>query len=147
MREYMTALGSVLIITAFAKMLVPEGSIKKYVSLATGFMIISTALSILPGKLGDISFSEDSFSFNDEEITKIEAQYKAEVIKEHRKNLSEKIEAQMKHGSKAFAEVSPDGQIISVTLVLKGDESKALQYIVEELGVERERIKIKYDKD
>ncbi len=147
MREYMTALGSVLIITAFAKMLVPEGSIKKYVSLATGFMIISTALSILPGKLGDISFSDDSFSFNDEEITKIEARYKAEVIKEHRKNLSEKIEAQMKHGSKAFAEVSPDGQIISVTFVLKGDESKAMQYVVEELGVERERIKIKYDKD
>lgn len=147
MREYMTALGSVLIITAFAKMLVPEGSIKKYVSLATGFMIISTALSILPGKLGDISFSEDSFSFNDDEITKIEARYKAEVIKEHRKNLSEKIEAQMKHGSKAYAEVSPDGQILSVTLVLKGDESKALQYVVEELGVERERIKIKYDKD
>lgn len=146
MREYMTALGSVLIITAFAKMLVPEGSIKKYVSLATGFMIISTALSILPG-VGEISFSEDSFGFNDDEITKIEAEYKAEVIKEHRKNLSGKIEAQMKHGSKAFAEVSPDGQILSVTLVLKGDESKALQYIVEELGVERERIKIKYDKD
>jgi len=147
MREYMTALGSVLIITAFAKMLVPEGSIKKYVSLATGFMIISTALSILPGKLGDISFSGDSFSFNDDEIAKIEAEYRAEVIKEHRKNLSGKIEAQMKHGSKAFAEVSPDGQILSVTLVLKGDESKALQYVVEELGVERERIKIKYDKD
>ena len=53
----------------------------------------------------------------------------------------------MKHGSKAFVEVSPDGQILSVTLVLKGDESKALQYVVEELGVERERIKIKYDKD
>ena len=91
MREYMTALGSMLIITAFAKMLVPEGSIKKYVSLATGFMIISTALSILPGKLGDISFSEDSFSFNDDEITKIEAEYKAEVIKEHRKNINSKM--------------------------------------------------------
>ena len=147
MREYMTTLGCILIMTAFAKMLVPEGSIKKYVSLALGFILISTALSLLPGEIGEISFPADSFKADDEEIAKMEAKYRASVIKEHKKNIEKKIEEQMKHGSKAYAEVSEDGEIISVTLLLKGDESNAVLYITEELGVKRERIKIKYDKD
>ena len=49
--------------------------------------------------------------------------------------------------TEAFAEISEDGEIISVTLLLKGDESKAVLFITEQLGVKRERIKIKYDKD
>lgn len=147
MREYMTTLGCVLIMTAFAKMLVPEGSIKKYVSLAMGFILISTALSILPGKSWKINFPVDSFSADDGEIAKMEAEYRAAVIKEHKKNIEKKIEEQMEHGSEAFAEISEDGEIISVTLLLKGDESKAVLFITEQLGVKRERIKIKYDKD
>ena len=79
MREYMTTLGCVLIMTAFAKMLVPEGSIKKYVSLAMGFILISTALSILPGKSWEINFPVDSFSADDGEIAKMEAEYRAAV--------------------------------------------------------------------
>ena len=49
------------IMTAFANMLVPEGNIKKYVSLATGFMIIITAISILPGGIDEFTFQESSF--------------------------------------------------------------------------------------
>ncbi len=146
MREYMTSLGCVLMITAFSKMLLPEGGIKKYMSLALGFILISTALTLFPGKIGEISFPADSFRVDEGEITKMEADYRAKVITEHRNNLQKKIEEQMQHGSKAFVEVSPEGGIISVTLRIKGDESKAIAYIVEELGVERERIKIKNDK-
>ena len=146
MREYMTSLGCVLMITAFSKMLLPEGGIKKYMSLALGFILISTALTLFPGKIGEISFPADSFRVDEDEITKMEADYRAKVITEHRNNLQKKIEEQMQHGSKAFVEVSPEGEIISVTLRIKGDESKAISYIVENLGIERERIKIKNDK-
>lgn len=146
MKEYMTSLGCVLMITAFSKMLIPEGGIKKYMSLALGFILISTTLTLFPGKIGEISFSADSFRLDEDEIAKMEADYQAKVITEHRSNLQEKIEAQMKHNSKAFVEVSPEGEITAVTLRIKGDESRAILYIVEEMGVERERIKIINDK-
>lgn len=147
MKEYMTSLGTVLMLIAFSNMIVPKGSIKKYVSLAMGFILITVALSIVPSVKGDISFSADSFEFNSDDIAAAQAQHRAQVIKTHRENLEKKIAAQMKHGSRAYVEVSSDGEIISVTLHLKGDESSAVLYIVESLGVPRERIKLKYDKN
>ena len=147
MREYMTSLGTVLMLIAIANMIVPEGSIKKYVSLAMGFMLITAALSVLPSDIEDISFSEESFAMNMDDIAETQAKYKANVIKTHRKNLEEKIDGQMLHGSKSYVEVSQEGEIISVTLVIRGDESRAVRYIVENMGVPRERIKLKYDKN
>ena len=133
-------------ITAFAKIIVPEGDIKKYMTLALGFILISTALTIMPGQMREISFQTDSFRLDEKEVARMEADYRAKVIKEHKKILQQKIEEQMKYGSRAFVEVSPEGEVLSVTLRIKGDESKAILYIVEELGVTRERIKIKNDK-
>lgn len=147
MREYMMSLGTVLMLIAFANMIVPEGNIKKYVSLAMGFILIIAALSALPGSIGEISFSPESFELSEEDIAKTQAEYKAEVIKIHRQNLKKKIEEQMLHGSKAYLEVSENGEIISVTLLVRGDESKAIFYITETLEVPRERIKIKYDEN
>ena len=40
MREYIISLGSVMTLSALAQMLMPEGSIKKFASLAIGFMIV-----------------------------------------------------------------------------------------------------------
>lgn len=147
MKEYMTSLGTVLMLIAFANMLVPEGSIKKYVSLAMGFMLITAALSLFPGSIGEISFSAESFEISEEDMAAAQAEYRAKIIKEHRSNLKEKIQQQMKYGSKAYVEVSENGEIISVTLLLKGDESAAVSYIIESLGVPRERIKLKYDEN
>ena len=84
---------------------------------------------------------------NMDDIAEAQAKYKANVIKTHRKNLEEKIDGQMLHGSKSYVEVSQEGEIISVTLVIRGDESRAVRYIVENMGVPRERIKLKYDKN
>jgi len=147
MREYMLSLGTVLMLVAFANMIVPEGTIKKYVSLATGFMIITTAISIIPGKIGEISFPSESFQMSEEKIAGIEAEYYAEVMKEHKKNLETKIGEHMTKGGKVFVEVTEKGEIISITLISEKDESKAILYITENLGVERERIRIKNDKD
>lgn len=143
----MTSLGTVLMLIAFANMIVPEGNIKKYVSLAMGFILIIAALSLLPGDIEEISFSPESFDMSEENIAELQAEYRAEVIKIHRENLKKKIEGQMLHGSKAYPEVSENGEIISVTLLVRGDESTAVLYITETMGVPRERIKIKYDKN
>ena len=146
MREYMFSLGTVLMLIAFANMIIPEGNIKKYVSLATGFMIISTTLSILPGTMGEISFPLQTFEIDSEEIAQIEAQSRAGIIKEHRENIARQIETQM-NGGKAYVEVTEQGEITSVTLVSSKDESRAVLYIIENFRLERERIKIKNDKD
>lgn len=141
------SLGTVLMLIALANMIIPEGRMKKYVSLSMGFILIIATLSFLPGDIGEISFSPEAFDLSDESIAKSQAEYRAEVIKIHRENLRKKIEAQMLHGSKAFVEVSESGEIISITLLVRGDESGAVLYITESLGVPRERIKIKYDEN
>ena len=146
MKEYMTSLGTGLMLIAVSNMIIPEGSIKKYTSLAMGFMLISVALSLFPS-INEFSFESASFEISDEEIATAEAQYRAEVIKRHRENLEKDIEKELQYGGKAYAEVSPSGELISVVLSLNGDESHAVSYIVNNLGVPRERITIKYDKN
>lgn len=147
MKEYMTSLGVVLMLIALSSMLIPEGSIKKYASLAMGFMLITSALSLIPSGSKIPIFTEDSFSISEEDIATAEAQYRAEVLRRHRENLEKTIEEKLKYGGRAYAEVSPEGDVISVTLEVFGDESGAVAYIVENLGVGRERIKLKYDKN
>lgn len=139
MREYIISLGGVMTLSALAQMLMPEGSIKKFASLAIGFMIVATVLSPIPFNIKDIDFKSENTEID---FSSAEATYRAEVIMRHRENLNEKINAQMVHGSKAFVQTDNDGNITSVTLRLRGDESKAVFYITNELKVSRERIKI-----
>lgn len=147
MKEYMLNLGSVMMLMALSKLILPEGGIKKFATLAMGFMLITAALAPLPSSFDEISFDSESFEINDADIEKSEAQYRAQVLKTHRENLERMIEENIIHGSKVSVEVTQNGEIISVTLVLKGDESRAVNYIVNTLGVPRERIKISYDKN
>lgn len=147
MKEYMLNLGSVMMLMALSKLILPEGGIKKFATLAMGFMLITAALAPLPSSFDEISFDSESFEINDADIEKSEAQYRAQVLKTHRENLERMIEENIVHGSKVSVEVTQNGEIISVTLVLKGDESRAVNYIVNTLGVPRERIKISYDKN
>lgn len=139
MREYIISLGGVMTLSALTQMLMPEGSIKKFASLATGFMIIAAILSPIPFNIKDINFKTENTELD---FSSAEATYRAEVIMRHRENLGEKINEQMVNGSKAFVETDNDGNITSVTIRLSGDESKAVFYITNELKVPRERIKL-----
>ena len=139
MRDYIISLGVVMTLSALAQILMPEGSIKKFASLAIGFMIVATVLSPIPFNIKDLNFKSENTKLD---FSSAEATYRAEVIMRHKENLNEKINAQMVHGSKAFVETDNDGNITSVTIRLRGDESKAVLYITNELKVSRERIKI-----
>ena len=143
MREYIVSIGAVMTLASFSQMILPDGSIKKFVSLALGFMIILAVVS--PGNIEFPEFRFEEGTFYYEENSEEMALYKAEVLKKHRENLKEIIEKKFKHGSKAFVEVDADGEIIGVTLNCKGDESSAVAFIVNELKLERERIKIVYE--
>jgi len=140
MREYIISLGAVMILTSFMKLLLPEGGIKKFASLAAGFMIISAVITPFEFDFKNI-FAGEIHNYKNAEN---EAIYRAEVLKKHRENLREIIKSKMKHGGEAFVETDNDGNIVSVTLKCKGDESAAVMYITESLGVKRERIRV-YD--
>lgn len=147
MREYMTTLGTVLMLISFSNMLIPEGSIKKYTSLAMGFILICSALSFFSADKNRPFFDITPFSLSKKEIENSEALYRAEVIKKHRENLENTIKGKLKHGGRVYVEVTEAGEVISVTMWIRGDESSAISYIVENFGITREDIKLKYDKN
>lgn len=145
MREYMISLGSIMMIIAFANLLIPEGGMKKFASLAMGFMLISTLIAPLPSKIEDLNFDAMDFEINDSDIATAQAQYKARILKKQRQLIEEKIKEHINYNSEVYVENSPDGEIINITLKLKGDESSAVAYITGTLEVPRERIKLIYE--
>lgn len=141
MRDYIISVGSVMTLISFALMLIPEGGIKKFASMAAGFMIISTILQF-PNK--KIDFTGLNMEKIEADYSEAEAIYEAEVIKRHKENLKAAIEKEMKSG-KCFVETDNNGNITRVTLRATEDESEALRYVVETLGVPRERVKVIYE--
>lgn len=144
MREYMITLGSVMMMVSISGILMPEGGIKKFASLAMGFMVITVAVYPL-GRGENFKFTPESFGIQEEKIKDAEALYEKNVLSEHRKNLEEMIKAHIKHGSAVEVSVNENGETESVTLHLKGDESSAVNYIVNTLNLPRERIKLIYE--
>lgn len=145
MKEYVIGLGTVLMMIAFADILIPDGGIKKFASLAMGFMIITAVTAPLGEKNEFFTFDSASFMIDETELEKAEAEYRAAVLLEHKKNLTEKIKAKIKHGSEVFVEVTSEGDLSRVKILLKGDESAAVKYIVETLELPRERIELSYE--
>lgn len=145
MREYMITLGSVMMMISIAGILIPDGGIRKFASLAMGFMVITVAVFPL-GKEGEIfSFTPESFGINEDSLKEAEALYEENVLIQHRTNLEEMIAAHIKHGSKVEVSVTETGELDSVKLILKGDESAAVNYIVNTLNLPRERITVAYE--
>jgi hypothetical protein len=141
MRDYIISVGSVMTLISFALMLIPEGGIKKFASMAAGFMIISTILQFPNEK---IDFTGLNMEKIEADYSEAEAIYEAEVIKRHKENIKAAIEKEMKSG-KCFVETDNNGNITRVTLRATEDESEALRYVVETLGVPRERVKVIYE--
>lgn len=145
MREYMIALGSVMMMVSISGILIPEGGIKKFASLAMGFMIITVAVFPL-GKGEEIfKFTPESFGVQEEKIKEAQSLYKKNVLEKHKQNLEEMIKVHIKHGSGVEVNVTSEGEVESVTLHLKGDESRGVNYIVNTLNIPRERIKTVYE--
>ena len=142
MREYIISIGSVMTMAALAQMLLPEGNVKIFASLCVGFMIISVVLTPLQaGKAGALLGEAQNLFKGQEEA---EAIYRANVIDRHRENTKSLIEKKIKHGSGVFVELDNNANITQIIIRARGDESAAVFYITESLGVPRERIKIEY---
>lgn len=132
-----------MMLISFSQLLLPDGGLKKFASLAAGFMIISAVISPLGSVPADTleNFtipSENSSAAND-------ALYRAEVIRRHRENLAGIIKKKLRHKSRAYVDTDNDGNITKITLYCGGDESECVAYIIRELGVPRERIVTVYE--
>ncbi len=145
MREYIITLGSVMMMVSVSGILIPDGGIKKIASLAMGFMIITVAVFPL-GKDGEIfKFTPDDFGIREENLKEAESLYEKNVLAEHEKNLEEMIKVHIKHNSGVEVSVMSNGDVEGIKLYLKGDESIAVNYIVNTLNIPRERIKLAYE--
>ena len=145
MREYVTTLGSVMMMVSIAGILIPGGGIKKFASLAMGFMVITVAVHPLEKGRKIFEFDTNNFEILDTSLTDAETLYEENVLSQHEKNLEDMITAHLKYKSTVDVTVNETGEIDSVTLNLKGDESRAVSYIVETLRFPRERIKFVYE--
>ena len=145
MREYVTTLGSVMMMVSIAGILIPGGGIKKFASLAMGFMVITVAVHPLEKGRKIFEFDTNNFEILDTSLTDAETLYEGNVLSQHEKNLEDMITAHLKYKSTVDVTVNETGEIDSVTLNLKGDESRAVSYIVETLRFPRERIKLVYE--
>lgn len=147
MREYMKNLGTIMMMIALSNMLIPEGGIKKFASLATGFMLITAAVAVVPKNVSEFSFSSPAYTFDEKRMEEAEEKYRQQVMENHRENLENLIEENFVHSSKAQVEIDREGNITKVTLYVCGDESRAISYIVNELKFPRERITVVYEKN
>ncbi len=145
MREYMISLGSVIMMISVANILIPVGSIKKFTSLAMGFMVISAVVSPIGTTIKEFEFSKEAFMLDTQAIEDAEKKYREEVLERHSINLANKIKENIRHGSAVYASVDEEGNLTEVTIEAKGDESLAVAYIVETLKLPRERINLKYE--
>ena len=144
MSEYIKNLGTVMMMVAIANILIPEGSMKKFAALSMGFIMICAAI-VPPGQL----FNEDDFSIetfsSGVSLAGAEEDYRERVLTEHRENIKEKIDEHITHGSEVLVKVNEEGLLTSVTIIMKGDESRAVRYITQTLNLPRERIELRYE--
>lgn len=147
MREYMKNLGTIMMMIALSNMLIPQGGIKKFASLATGFMLITAAIAIVPENVSDFSFSSPAYTFDEKKMEQAEERYREQVIKNHTENMEKLISEKFVHPSRAEVITDFNGNITKITLYIKGDESRAVSYIVNELKFPRERINIVNEKN
>ncbi len=139
MKDYLITVGSVIMLVSFSQMLLSDGGMKKFASLAAGFIIIAAISSPLNGHIT----IPDTGGIKMDGTPDYEAAYRAEVLKRHRDNLRAMIKEHMKYGGNVYVETDTEGNITKITLLCRGDESAAVLFITNELKVPRERIIVK----
>ena len=134
MNSVLTSIAGAIFISVVCEMIMPEGSVKKYVRLAIGFMMISVIISPFTKgiELPELDFEIEA-GFSKEEL---EARNDAYILDIHRKNIEKRAEEMCGEGAKAYAEVFSDGTVHSVRIEAEGDISYMLPEIKKEFGCE-----------
>ncbi len=136
MKEYINSLGAAVILSALIDLISPEGDFKKYCRMVCGFMVIAVMLSPVTHE-----FSLENTGGQAPDLDAAEAQARARVLTEHKRNLEAVLEERFPP-AKAYVEVDSEGNVTSVTLDGAPDRDAALEFIEREFGVGEREIKI-----
>lgn len=134
MKSFIAQIAGAVFISVVCEMIMPKGSVKKYVRLAIGFMMTAILLSPLSGsvKLPEIDTFFDG-AYTKEEL---DAKSEAYVLDVHRRNIEKRAEELCGEGAKAYAEVFSDGRVKSVRIESGRDLSLVLPRLKKEFGCE-----------
>ena len=147
LREWLTSLVTVSVLLAAVRTLIPEGTVRKIGAFTGGLILLVTLLRPLTG----IDFSEPGMRFDharrsvekqrleleqsaSEETAELIARHTAAYIWDKADALGLSVTAEVQ------VEPGPEGILLPVSAVLRGDYSEALSAELErELGIPRER--------
>ncbi len=134
LKEFMVSVISLSFLALVSDMLMPEGTMKKYLSLSFGFMMMCTLIIPVTGIVNSEPFE---FSF-DSEITSEEIQAKSDayVLKLHEENIRSYIVEAFGEGTQVFIELYSDGRVKQVVIYSENNNLLLLDKIKKTLGCE-----------
>ncbi|MCD8048824.1 MAG: stage III sporulation protein AF [Clostridia bacterium] len=121
-------------LSVVCEMIMPEGSLKKYLRLAIGFIMAAVLISPIAGGI-EIEMPEFSFGeeMSEDELT---AKSDALVLKMHRENVEKRAEEIAGEGSEAYAEIASDGSVRSVRVIAAQGAADVSERLKAEFGCE-----------
>lgn len=160
LREWILAIAGTIIIGSLCDMIVPESSIKKYVRLVIGLVLVLAVI----GPFTKVSFDEFT-SFGEEQTRRRAVEFqnslgereRFEVIRLYREKLCSSIENEIKAEENENVEVKVEveenderrfGEITKVSVILRGESLQDERYshikeiVCNKYGVDEENVRI-----
>lgn len=138
-KEFMTGVISLAFLCTISNMLMPEGTLKKYLSLTFGFMMIATLIMPMV-KIKDCEPFEFSFDYdmNSEEIN---AKSDAYILELHEENIRKHIKELFGENAEVFIELYADGRVKSVDIYTEKFNLTDLEKLKKTLGCDNIEVK------
>ena len=141
----MVSVISLAFLCIVSDMLMPEGTMKKYMSLTFGFMMICALIMPLTQIIDSepFEFSFDSYMSSEE----INAKSDAYILKLHEENIKDYIVDIFGAETEVFTQLYSDGSIKSVIIYTEKSDPLTLEKLKETLGCENIVIKKRMNND
>ena len=136
-KSFFSGVISLAFFAIVSDMLMPEGTLKKYMSLTFGFMMMCTLIAPVKSLINTAPFE---FSF-DAEISneEIRAKSDAYVLKLHEDNIREYIRQIMGENAEVFIDLYSDGQVREVIIYTDTNNPLLLSQLKQTLGCDNIR--------
>lgn len=145
LKEFIVSIASISFLCVISNMITPEGTMKKYLKLIFGFLVMSTLL--MPAIR--IKESEPfTFSFTDEiSNEEINAKSEAYILKIHKDNIKKHVESHFDSSSEVFVELFADGRVKSVKIYCDNPDFLIKEKLKGELGCENIELRKRVGQD
>ncbi len=134
LKDFVVSIASISFLCVISHMITPEGTMKKYIKLVFGFLVMSTLLmpAIKIKETEPFSFSFDSEISNEE----INAKSEAYILKIHEDNIRKHVESYFDSSPEVFVELFSDGRVKSVKVYCDNPDFLIMEKLKSELGCE-----------